>query len=413
MLDMCRNNNLYIANGRFGEKSAKLTCRDASTVDYVICNSPMFKFIDDLEIHNFCSLYSDVHCPISLHLQFRYPQLDNQSPQHEYEFVEKFRWDPTQSEEYKRNIDLDKQKEISNDIKKLRECSANVLQTDIDRITKQLCDILIDSASKTFKIIRTPKDTHRPKLSKKKSKPWFNNTCKTARKQFHLAKRLHNRNKTPNNLSNLKQCSKNYKKAVNDSIKEFNHRIGNELNALRKSKPKDYWKVLNSINSKNVTKVDIDLMFEFLKQTNDVDEGAQEELDIDLTNDSILNCPITPEEIEQAVHRLKSNKSPGNDQVVNEYICSTLSIFLTFYVDFFNLIFDAGVVPEEWLTGIVKPIYKNKGDPHLPDNYRPITLLSCMGKLFTSILCERLNNFADEIELISKSQTGFRKRERV
>ena len=186
---------------------------------------------------------------------------------------------------------------------------------------------------------------------------------------------------------------------MNDSIKEFNHRIGNELNALRKSKPKDYWKVLNSINSKNVTKVDIDLMFEFLKQTNDVDEGAQEELDIDLTNDSILNCPITPEEIEQAVHRLKSNKSPGNDQVVNEYICSTLSIFLTFYVDFFNLIFDAGVVPEEWLTGIVKPIYKNKGDPHLPDNYRPITLLSCMGKLFTSILCERLNNFADEIEL--------------
>ena len=76
------------------------------------------------------------------------------------------------------------------------------------------------------------------------------------------------------------------------------------------------------------------------------------------------------EEIEQAVHRLKSKNSPGNDQVMNEYICSTLSIFLTFYEDCSNLIFDAGVVPEEWLTGIVKPIYKKKGDPHLPDNYR-------------------------------------------
>ena len=125
-------------------------------------------------------------------------------------------------------------------------------------------------------------------------------------------------------------------------------------------------------------------MFEFLKQTNDVDEGAQEELDIDLTNDSILNCPITPEEIEQAVHRLKSNKSPGNDQVMNEYIFSTLSIFFLFTQT--CSIFDAGVVPEEWLTGIVKLIYKNKGDPHFPDNYRPITLLRCMGKLFTSIL---------------------------
>ena len=117
MIDMCRNDNLYITNGRFGGKNAKLTCRNAITVNYVICNSQMFKFMDDFEIQDFCSLYSDVHCPISLHLQFWYPQLDNHSPLYEYEFVEKFRWDPTQYEEYKRNIDLDNQKEISNGIK--------------------------------------------------------------------------------------------------------------------------------------------------------------------------------------------------------------------------------------------------------------------------------------------------------
>ena len=124
------------------------------------------------------------------------------------------------------------------------------------------------------------KDIYRSKLSKKINKPCFNNTFKTARKQFHIAKLFQNRNKTPSNLSILKQCSKKYEKAVNYSNKEFNHRIGNELNALRKSKPKDNWKVLNtcSTNSKNVTKMDIDLMFDFLKQTNDVDEGAEEEL---------------------------------------------------------------------------------------------------------------------------------------
>ena len=57
---------------------------------------------------------------------------------------------------------------------------------------------------------------------------------------------------------------------------------------------------------------------------------ARGTIDIDLTNNSILNCPITPEEIEQAVYILKSKKSPGNNQVRNEYICSTLSIFLFF-----------------------------------------------------------------------------------
>ena len=61
-----------------------------------------------------------------------------------------------------------------------------------------------------------------------------------------------------------------------------------------------YFKNTCSTNSKNVTKMDIDLMFDFLKQTNDVDEGTEEELDIELTNDSILNFPITPEESEQA-----------------------------------------------------------------------------------------------------------------
>lgn len=68
-------------------------------------------------------------------------------------------------------------------------------------------------------------------------------------------------------------------------------------------------------------------------------------------------------------------------------------------------------MPEEWLIGIIKPIYKNKGDPTLPENYRPITLLSCLGKLFTSILCERLNTSicSESVKLITEAQTGFRK----
>lgn len=63
----------------------------------------------------------------------------------------------------------------------------------------------------------------------------------------------------------------------------------------------------------------------------------------------------------------------------------------------------------EWLIGIIKPIFKNKGDPTQPENYRPITLLSCLGKLFTCILSKRLDTYASEINLITSSQAGFRK----
>jgi hypothetical protein len=50
------------------------------------------------------------------------------------------------------------------------------------------------------------------------------------------------------------------------------------------------------------------------------------------------------------------------------------------------IIFDKGFVPHIWLIGTIKPIYKNKGDIYEPKNYRPITIVSCLGKLFTSIL---------------------------
>ena len=73
------------------------------------------------------------------------------------------------------------------------------------------------------------------------------------------------------------------------------------------------------------------------------------------------------------------------------------------------MVFDSSIIPENWLIGIKKPIYKNKGDKFNPDNFRAITLISSLGKLFTSILNDRLNDFSCEFDLISKNQAGFRK----
>jgi hypothetical protein len=83
--------------------------------------------------------------------------------------------------------------------------------------------------------------------------------------------------------------------------------------------------------------------------------------------------------------------------------------FLPIHVNLFNLIFSSGIIPDSWLVGIIKPIYKNKGDPNNLDNYREICLTSNMGKLLTSILNSRLSNLSDDIGLISGVQGGFRK----
>ena len=75
----------------------------------------------------------------------------------------------------------------------------------------------------------------------------------------------------------------------------------------------------------------------------------------------------------------------------------------------FNVVLLSGHVPNELATGVIKPIYKNKGDINDPDNYRGITLLSCLGKLFTSVINERLTVFIDSNQIMSEAQAGFRK----
>jgi hypothetical protein len=65
---------------------------------------------------------------------------------------------------------------------------------------------------------------------------------------------------------------------------------------------------------------------------------------------------------------LKNNKACGEDYVVNEYIKSTSDLFLPTYEKIVNAMFDSGVMPNVWLVGNIKPIYKKKGNPIDPEN---------------------------------------------
>ena len=119
--------------------------------------------------------------------------------------------------------------------------------------------------------------------------------------------------------------------------------------------------------------------------------------------------PITEAEILKVINGLKCNKSSGLDNIKNEHIKNTCNTMLPIYCTLFNIIFDTGIIPESWSLGTIKPIFKNKGDPKQPENYRPITILSCFGKLFTSVINNRLKTFADEYDVIDDCQAGFRK----
>ena len=192
-----------------------------------------------------------------------------------------------------------------------------------------------------------------------------------------------------NNMQNLKEASKNYKKTMNKFIAKHRKQNENKLRNLQSKNPKQYWKFLNSLKQHSKpSSPNLSEFYEYFKDLNSAEFENAEISDFQYLdpNDEILNSVITYEEVSRCIDRLNNGKASGLDRILNEYIKSTKATFIATYVKLFNMILDSGCFPEQWSTGMISPIYKSKGDRSNPQNYRPITILSCLGKLFTSIL---------------------------
>lgn len=120
-----------------------------------------------------------------------------------------------------------------------------------------------------------------------------------------------------------------------------------------------------------------------------------------------LNVPITLDEIKRAVKQLRNGASAGPDLYINEFLKNGSEVLLNYIHTLFNKVFEVGYFPELWSEGFIVPIFK-KGDKTEVSNYRGITLLSTVGKLFTRVLNNRLNSWAEEYNIYIEAQAGFR-----
>ena len=230
-------------------------------------------------------------------------------------------------------------------------------------------------------------------------------------KNFRKHRRLYNKNKNNGNFINKKASEKAYKKVLDKSIKKYRKDMKKKMKNMKTKNPKEYWRLLNNGPRQRQPNIPLELLHDFFKNLNsmgDRDEGPVLH-DDNIQNNEVLNSEITGEEILKCISKLKNNKASGDDKIVNEYIKASADLLLPLYVKLFNLIFDTGIIPDAWLTGNIHPIYKGKGNNLDPNNFRPITILSCFGKLFTAVLNDRLTKFSDDFSVIYNNQSGFRK----
>ena len=112
-------------------------------------------------------------------------------------------------------------------------------------------------------------------------------------------------------------------------------------------------------------------------------------------------------EVRRELNKMKSGKTPGLDGCAVECLKKGGEAVIEWLVRLLNVCFVAGRVPVDWCSACVVPLYKGKGDRCECGNYRGISLLCVVGKLFGRILIERIRDKTERV--LREEQCGFRK----
>ena len=67
-----------------------------------------------------------------------------------------------------------------------------------------------------------------------------------------------------------------------------------------------------------------------------------------------------------------------------------------------------GIFPDEWKSARVTPLYKNSDKLNDPTNYRPISVIPVVAKVFERVVYDQLYHYLTENRILSRYQSGFR-----
>jgi ribonuclease HI len=124
------------------------------------------------------------------------------------------------------------------------------------------------------------------------------------------------------------------------------------------------------------------------------------QLEVDMTEELIYG-----DLMRATLRRVSRNKAPGPDGIPNELLKAMDDTFLEGLHDFMMCVWFTTKHP--WPTSNTVLLHK-KGDPTLVSNYRPIGLANTMYKLWTSMLTELFSKHAEQHQMLSACQEGFR-----
>lgn len=404
LLELCRSTSFIIGNSRLHNdlNVGEITFtsdRGNSVVDYLLLH--VDDYDNDIIAHFNINEQNEFSDHSGIHFSFSTKKQNNSSNESIQETFLKF--DDTKVPIYHDCL-ASRRDDISTLINRLNH------NEDINSVSKSFIDILNDCSYTVFSKIRVNRNNSYNKNVNKS--PWFNADCYRARSIFKKARNIFVRNKSSAQLRNEYISAKNsYNKIKRIHKKKYNYNERNNLNNMSKSNPRKFWKNIRKQYTKNIKHAenlitnDLYDHFKTLYSTDPVNNNPnynQNIVDHDLDN------IITISELEKAVFSQNNNKSGGIDTLTSEIFKCSFHEISQFMLKLFNKIFYTGEYPTEWGMGIIVPIHKG-GDLENVKNYRGITLINIIAKIYSQVLLNRLTTWSIKHNKIVDNQFGFQK----
>ena len=117
--------------------------------------------------------------------------------------------------------------------------------------------------------------------------------------------------------------------------------------------------------------------------------------------------PATVHSVKKIIDKLAPKSSTGHDSLSTQLLKSISTAITPAVTVIINQSLTTGIFPDRLKIAKVIPLFK-KGDPHTMDNYRPISLLPAISKIFEKTVFLQVYNYFNSNDLFYKSQYGFR-----
>ena len=239
--------------------------------------------------------------------------------------------------------------------------------------------------------------------------------------------------------SNSKRLHRDYqlkRNEVNKLIKSAKLRYCKDHVDLNKHNPKEMWKNINQVisgkgrYSKTTTisaiKDDLDntihdekLIADRLNKyfvevgpnlSSNLSPGSRDFCEYPEPVHYVFNFSnITDDAVLREILKLKSNKGVvGPDNISPKLIKDSVEVIAPYLSYIFNLSLSEGKFPDDWKSARVCPIFKS-GKRDECANYRPISILSAISKIFEKLVFEQLSRYLTTSKILTDYQSGFRK----